>query len=70
MRLNTQTYESCTTKIIFLSFFLPIPFFFLSACCILKNNSSAIFPKLTKQFDWQGHRGARGLAPENTVPAF
>jgi len=21
-------------------------------------------------FDWQGHRGARGLAPENTVPAF
>lgn len=22
------------------------------------------------QFDWQGHRGARGLMPENTVPAF
>jgi len=21
-------------------------------------------------FDWQGHRGARGLVPENTVPAF
>jgi len=21
-------------------------------------------------FDWQGHRGARGLAPENTIPAF
>ena len=21
-------------------------------------------------FDWQGHRGARGLAPENTLPAF
>ncbi len=21
-------------------------------------------------FDWQGHRGARGLMPENTVPAF
>ncbi|MCB0597953.1 MAG: glycerophosphodiester phosphodiesterase [Lewinellaceae bacterium] len=21
-------------------------------------------------FDWQGHRGARGLLPENTVPAF
>ena len=23
-----------------------------------------------KQFDWQGHRGARGLLPENTIPAF
>lgn len=22
------------------------------------------------QFDWQGHRGARGLLPENTIPAF
>ncbi|TAK40750.1 MAG: glycerophosphodiester phosphodiesterase, partial [Saprospiraceae bacterium] len=21
-------------------------------------------------FDWQGHRGTRGLAPENTIPAF
>lgn len=24
----------------------------------------------TTTFDWQGHRGARGLAPENTVPSF
>src|SRR6186997_2257473 len=24
----------------------------------------------TKVFDLQGHRGARGLAPENTLPAF
>lgn len=24
----------------------------------------------TQQFDLQGHRGARGLAPENTLPAF
>ncbi len=23
-----------------------------------------------KDFDWQGHRGARGLAPENSVPGF
>lgn len=23
-----------------------------------------------KQFDFEGHRGARGLAPENTMPAF
>lgn len=24
----------------------------------------------TPLFDWQGHRGARGLMPENTIPAF
>ncbi len=24
----------------------------------------------TKQIDWQGHRGCRGLMPENTIPAF
>jgi len=23
-----------------------------------------------QEFDWQGHRGARGLLPENTIPAF
>jgi glycerophosphoryl diester phosphodiesterase len=25
---------------------------------------------LSAEFDWQGHRGARGLMPENTIPAF
>lgn len=25
---------------------------------------------LPKTLDWQGHRGTRGLAPENTIPAF
>ena len=29
--------------------------------------SGGIIPK---NFDWQGHRGARGLMPENTIPAF
>lgn len=24
----------------------------------------------TPTFDWQGHRGCRGLMPENTIPAF
>lgn len=24
----------------------------------------------TPTFDWQGHRGARGIAPENAIPAF
>jgi len=27
-------------------------------------------PQGTLAFDLQGHRGARGLAPENTLPAF
>ena len=27
-------------------------------------------PEKAVTFDWQGHRGARGLLPENTVPAF
>ncbi|MBK9014850.1 MAG: glycerophosphodiester phosphodiesterase [Saprospiraceae bacterium] len=25
---------------------------------------------LAQDFDWQGHRGCRGLLPENTIPAF
>jgi glycerophosphoryl diester phosphodiesterase len=28
------------------------------------------FHAQTPNFDWQGHRGARGIMPENTVPAF
>jgi glycerophosphoryl diester phosphodiesterase len=27
-------------------------------------------PMKNAPFDWQGHRGTRGLAPENTIPAF
>ena len=30
----------------------------------------ALAPLLAQAFDLQGHRGARGLAPENTLPAF
>ncbi|ARP98400.1 glycerophosphodiester phosphodiesterase [Pseudorhodoplanes sinuspersici] len=30
----------------------------------------AAFPLAALAFDLQGHRGARGLAPENTIPAF
>lgn len=26
--------------------------------------------QIPDNFDWQGHRGARGLMPENTIPAF
>lgn len=32
-------------------------------------NSEAQKPILP-EFDWQGHRGCRGLLPENTIPAF
>ena len=31
------------------------------------NTSETTTPRA---FDWQGHRGARGLLPENTIPAF
>ncbi len=27
-------------------------------------------PLLATNFDWQGHRGCRGLLPENSIPAF
>ena len=39
--------------------FLPIILLTLIAC---ESSQSG--------FDWQGHRGARGLMPENTIPAF
>ncbi len=45
--------------------------------CSPKNSKSIIsnpekMSNLTKEktIDWQGHRGARGLLPENTIPAF
>lgn len=32
--------------------------------------AALLTPMLASAFDLQGHRGARGLAPENTLPAF
>lgn len=43
--------------------FAAIPFFF--SCRSQKNPVSA-----PAGFDWQGHRGCRGVMPENSVPAF
>lgn len=50
------------------------------ACtCVLACNTSApakteapvsTMTEPTQPIDWQGHRGARGLLPENTIPAF
>lgn len=42
--------------------------FLLAACTPRTANTPAM--DNTTTFDWQGHRGARGLAPENTVPSF
>ncbi|MBU6343291.1 MAG: hypothetical protein KGS48_17480, partial [Bacteroidetes bacterium] len=33
-----------------------------------QRNTSPIAPPAG--FDWQGHRGCRGLRPENSIPAF
>ncbi len=38
----------------------------ITACQNNPENMESSSPK----FDWQGHRGARGLLPENTIPAF
>lgn len=42
----------------------------LIACSAPPTNTDLMNQKSVKDFDWQGHRGARGLLPENTVPAF
>ena len=44
-----------------------------AACCIVASLALGADPgraPATHAFDLQGHRGARGLAPENTLPAF
>jgi len=38
--------------------------------CASCNSSNMQQNTTPKNFDWQGHRGARGLAPENTVASF
>ena len=41
----------------------------LLLCALLALNSNT-FSQVMPVFDVQGHRGARGLMPENTIPAF
>jgi glycerophosphoryl diester phosphodiesterase len=53
--------------------FLAIVFF--AACTTPQSkpvsNEKMVTPTLLKtDFDWQGHRGCRGLLPENSIPAF
>lgn len=40
------------------------------ACSEPTPQKNTMSSKSLPTFDWQGHRGARGLLPENTVPAF
>jgi glycerophosphoryl diester phosphodiesterase len=42
----------------------------LAACTGFAPAASSSAPAAPAGFDLQGHRGARGLAPENTLPAF
>ncbi|MFA6313904.1 MAG: glycerophosphodiester phosphodiesterase [Sterolibacterium sp.] len=45
----------------------------VAACCIAVSGTAVADAGKTppaRPFDLQGHRGARGLAPENTLPAF
>src|SRR5918993_1857381 len=39
--------------------------YYMTGCSTVNNSSNAIGP-----FDKQGHRGARGLMPENTIPSM
>lgn len=53
-----------------------IPFLFLASlftCQRSSPESNLKYPAKQmseKKMDWQGHRGARGILPENTIPAF
>ncbi len=38
--------------------------------CTNLNNMQKETLAIPENFDWQGHRGTRGLKPENTIPAF
>ena len=49
-------------------------FLFLLSFGCSQNEKQSSMDKATlhsdKEVDWQGHRGARGLLPENTIPSF
>lgn len=50
---------------VFYTFFLAIP-----CSCALLHDPALLSFRQQKPIDLQGHRGARGLLPENTIPAF
>ena len=44
--------------------------FLHTGCELLPKQEPSKTKKVMKNIDWQGHRGARGLLPENTIPSF
>lgn len=40
------------------------------SCCTAPSTNQDMDKQKAANFDWQGHRGARGLMPENTIPSF
>ena len=48
-----------------MNWIMKIIFFVIFALEIITSSMSQ-----TNIFDWQGHRGCRGIMPENTIPAF
>ena len=42
----------------------------LTIACSSPSTESNMTAKHAADFDWQGHRGARGLLPENSIPSF
>jgi len=62
---NIQTATFTVNKISALLFFMLTALTFL-ACKVTETRPVSV----PKGFDWQGHRGCRGLMPENSLPAF
>lgn len=50
--------------------FVFIGLLFLTACATQRTANPPTPTMQSSDFDWQGHRGARGLLPENSIPAF
>src|SRR4051812_30554923 len=40
------------------------------AACHVSQRATQLNPIMPNEFDKQGHRGCRGLMPENTIPAM
>lgn len=50
--------------------FLFITLIFTTFACHQRKLIDTMPTKTNTDFNWQGHRGARGLLPENTIPSF
>jgi glycerophosphoryl diester phosphodiesterase len=50
--------------------FCVLLFFASFVSCSQPNTQKKMTAEQSASFDWQGHRGARGLLPENTLPSF